>query len=92
MEITKEEKEFIKKEQKSRDISNVANSQWGYGKLKKVSKVRKAFCCRDCKKEFPNGSPCYNQSDHTGEDFFPVQTKICVGCGQIQIKNGVEVK
>lgn len=92
MELTETEKEIVNKEKKLRNISNVADNQGTRGKLKKVSKVRKTFFCNDCNKEVPEGSPCYNQSDYTGEDFFPAKLKLCIDCGQIQIKNGVEVK
>lgn len=91
-EITDIEKEYIKKEKLEKDIFNVMNNQDNFGKLKFVSKVRKSFICRECQKIFSVGSSCYNQSDYRGDDFFPVQTKICIDCGQIQINNGAEVK
>jgi len=73
-------------------VSNVEENQGKLGRLKLVRKVRKPFICRECKKDFPVGSSCYNQSDYTRDGFFPVQTKICLDCGQVQINNGIEVK
>ncbi len=73
-------------------ISDIEKNQGGFGRLKPVTKVRKPFTCRECKKEFPIGSPCYVQSDYSGEGFFPVQTRICLDCGKIQIDQGVEIK
>ncbi len=66
--------------------------QESYGKLKPVSKVRKPFECRECKRGFPSGSPAYNQSDYSGGGGFPKQTKVCEDCGGKLIRGGTEVK
>lgn len=71
---------------------NVAENQGSVGRLKPVSRAMKPFTCRECEKEFPKGTPHYNQSDYRGAEFFPVQTKVCEGCAQVQIDNGIEVK
>ena len=73
-------------------VEDVANMQGTLGRLHPVGKCRKEFICRECKEEFPVGSPCYNQADHRQEGFFPEQTKVCMECGKNQIENGIEVK
>lgn len=73
-------------------VENVKENQGSLGKLKPVGKVRKEFTCSDCSKDFPIGSPCYDQSDYRGGGFFPIKRRLCVGCGQKQIDNGVEIK
>lgn len=74
------------------NASNIANHQGDFGSLHPVRKVRKEFICRECKDTFQKGSPAYNQADHRQEGFFPVQTKLCIDCGKIQIANGIKVK
>ncbi len=71
---------------------NVAANDGSVGKLKPVSRAMKPFTCRDCNKEFPIGTAHYNQSDYRGAEFWPVQSKVCMDCGQFQIDNGIEVK
>jgi len=77
---------------KQDDIDNVVSNQGKLGKLKFVGKVREEFTCKDCEKDFPIGSPCYDQSDHTGPGFWPEKIRICEDCGKIKIANGTEVK
>lgn len=77
---------------KQKQIDNIEANRGGYGRLKPVSKVRKEFNCRECKEDFPIGVPAYNQSDNTGEGYFPVSTKVCKSCGDKLIKNGAMVK
>ncbi len=74
------------------NASNIANHQGDFGSLHPVGKVRKEFICRECNKTFQKGSLAYNQADHRQEGFFPVPTKLCIECGEIQIENGIEVK
>lgn len=73
-------------------VSNVEENQGKLGRLKKILKVRNPFVCSDCMKEIEVGNPCYTQSDYTSGGFFPIQKRICVDCGQIQINNGIEIK
>lgn len=90
--ITDIEKKYLKEEELANNISNVMENQGKFGKLKLVLKVRKPFICRECHKEFLAGNSCYNQSNYRGDDFFPIQTKVCIDCGQVQINNGIEIK
>ena len=73
-------------------IESIVENQGKLGKLKIVGKVRKAFTCHDCKKDFPIGSGCYDQSDYTGQGFFPEKIRMCLACGEIKINGGAEVK
>jgi RNase P subunit RPR2 len=77
---------------KAQNFQNVLERQGGYGRLKFVSKTRNSFICRECKTEVAPGSKCYMQSDYTGEGTFPVQTRLCMACAQIQIDKGVGIK
>ncbi len=77
---------------RAHDFQNVMDRQGGYGKLKAISKTRNLVICRKCKGEIPIGSACYMQSDYTGEGTFPVQTRVCVDCGEKLIRDGVGVK
>ncbi len=67
-------------------IDAVAENQGQLGSLKPFGKCRKEFICRECKEEFPIGSPGYNQSDYRCEGFFPEQTKVCMKCGSTNLK------
>lgn len=87
---------LIKMEQfnqaKEMNMEKVSDNQGTLGRLKFVTKVKKQFVCRECQNKIEIGSPCFTQSDYRGQDFFPVQTRLCVNCGKSQIEKGIEIK
>lgn len=77
---------------KEDSILSVVENQGTLGRLRFITKVRSAFICRECLNGFSKGSECFTQSDYRGQEFFPTQTRLCIDCGNIQIKNGIEIK
>lgn len=73
-------------------IAGVVENQGKLGSLRLIGKPRTPFTCRECEKDFEAGKSCYAQSDSRGPGFFPVQTKVCMECGQKQIDGGAKVK
>lgn len=60
-----------------------------YGRLHLVKKCKKDFQCRMCEKEISVGSSCYTQSIHKKP--FPIQTRLCMSCGETLIVTGTIV-
>lgn len=61
------------------------------GRLHIVKKTKKPSQCRECKKDIPIGSSCYNQSLHVAGSSFGIQGKVCLECGELIKKLGIEV-
>lgn len=80
------------KDQTAENISKIAENQGSYGRLRFVSRTKKVFVCRECKKDLEIGSKCFCQSDYTQDAFFPEQTRLCLDCGKLQMDNGIEIK